>query len=184
MLERRNYDKTFADELAKDFCQIARINLKDGSRYGDAPAFRALLYKVLNELNDMNDRMISEWFKEQKIVRNRSSIFHALKKVGTYYNSSRPFRVVYDIYFNDRREENIKRERIRLEKLKARTKNIKQIVSRVDSDRLNMLIDTVPEERREEVFNVVNLRIKSWSWKSKDQCEIIESSTSMDGMHW
>jgi hypothetical protein len=47
-----------------------------------------------------------------------------------------------------------------------------------------MLIDTVPEERREEVFNVVNLRIKSWSWKSKDQCQIIESSTSMDGMHW
>ena len=93
MLERRNYDKTFADELAKDFCQIARINLKDGSRYGDAPAFRALLYKVLNELNDMNDRMISEYFKEQKIVRNRSSIFHALKKVTIHQDHLEQFMI-------------------------------------------------------------------------------------------
>jgi len=31
---------------------------------------------------------------------------------------------------------------------------------------------------------MVNLRIKSWQWKSKDKCEVIECGTSMEGMSW
>jgi hypothetical protein len=42
----------------------------------------------------------------------------------------------------------------------------------------------VPDKRRDEIYEMVNMRIKSWEWKSKDRCEIIESSTSMEGMHW
>jgi len=132
----------------------------------------------------MNDRMISDWFAEKGISRNRSSIFHALKKIDVYYDNFTRFRNVYDIYFNDKKEETIKKERAKLERLKNRTKSIKQVILNKKKDALGLLIDTVPDKRRDEIYEMVNMRIKSWEWKSKDRCEIIESSTSMEGMHW
>ena len=53
-----------------------------------------------------------------------------------------------------------------------------------ERNELHDLIDTIPEDKRKEMYEMINLRIKSWEWKNKDRCEIIESSTSMDGMHW
>ncbi len=181
---RYNYNRIAADELANDFCEITKLDILDKSRSNDKAYFRALLYKILNELNGMNDRMISDWFAEKGISRNRSSIFHALKKIDVYYDNFTRFRNVYDIYFNDKKEETIKKERAKLERLKNRTKSIKQVILNKKKDALELLIDTVPDKRRDEIYEMVNMRIKSWEWKSRDKCEIIESSTSMEGMHW
>ncbi len=170
-----NYNRKAAEELVNDFCEITKLNIYDNSR--TTALFRALLYKVLNEINGMNDRMISDWFAEKGIKRNRSSIFCALKKIDVYYDNFIGFRDVYDIYFNDKKEKFIKRERAKIERLKKKKKSVLK-------DRLSLLIDTVPENKRDDIYEMVNLRIKSWEWKSKDKCKVIECSTSMDGMHW
>jgi hypothetical protein len=31
---------------------------------------------------------------------------------------------------------------------------------------------------------MVNLRVKSWNWKSKDKCEVIESSDGVTSSAW
>ena len=48
------------------------------------------------------------------------------------------------------------------------------------NDKLQDLVNNLPANKREEMFEVLNLRVKSWSWKSKDQCEIIESSEGIE----
>ena len=111
-MSRYNYNRQAAEELVNDFCEITKLNIFDNSRSNDKASFRALLYKVLNELNGMNDRMISDWFAEKGVSRNRSSIFHALKKIDVYYDSFTRFRSVYDIYFNDKKEETIKKKEL------------------------------------------------------------------------
>ena len=183
-MSRYNYNRQAAEELVNDFCEITKLNIFDNSRSNDKASFRALLYKVLNELNGMNDRMISDWFAEKGVKRNRSSIFHALKKIDVYYDSFTRFRVVYDIYFDDKKEETIRKERARLERLKNKTKAIKQIILNKEKDALALLIDTIPDNKRDDIYEMVNLRVKSWEWKSKDKCEVIECGTSMEGMHW
>ena len=183
-MSRYNYNRQAAEELVNDFCEITKLNIFDNSRSNDKASFRALLYKVLNEINGMNDRMISDWFAEKGIKRNRSSIFHALKKIDVYYDSFTRFRNVYDIYFNDKKEETIRKERVRIQRLKKKTKSVKQIILNQKKDRLSLLIDTIPEDKRDDIYEMVNLRIKSWSGKSKDKCEVIACSTSMDDMHW
>ena len=76
------------------------------------------------------------------------------------------------------------KERARLERLKNKTKDIKQIILNKEKDALALLIDTIPDNKRDEIYEMVNLRVKSWDWKSKDKCEVIECGTSMEGMHW
>ena len=183
-MKKYNYNKEVADDLVNDFCELTKLNIADNSRTNEKAFFRALLYKVLNDLNGMNDRMISDYFAQQNILRNRSSIFHALKKIDVYYDNYPKFKNVYDIYFNDKKEDSLKKERAKLERLKKQTKKIKQLLLDREKDTLNMLIDTIPKNKREEIYEMVNLRIKSWDWKSKDKCEVIECGTSMEGMHW
>ena len=42
----------------------------------------------------------------------------------------------------------------------------------------------IPEDRIDEVIERIIMMKKSWDWKSKDECKVIEANTSMDGMHW
>tara|TARA_R110002126_G_scaffold45288_3_gene128556 strand:- start:52 stop:456 length:405 start_codon:yes stop_codon:yes gene_type:complete len=53
-----------------------------------------------------------------------------------------------------------------------------------DYGRLLFLFKDIPKDKIDEVIERVNLLKKSWSWKSNDKCEIIESGTSMNDMHW
>ena len=47
-----------------------------------------------------------------------------------------------------------------------------------------MLFDGLSKDRIDEIIERISLLKKSWSWKSEDKCQVIESSTSMEGMHW
>ena len=37
----------------------------------------------------------------------------------------------------------------------------------------------IPKEREDEVYEMLLLRVKSWKWKSKDKCEIVESNMEL-----
>ena len=184
MEKRKGYNEGAAEELAKRFVEITRLDLTDGSRHEDKAYFRALLYKILHDVNGMNDRMISEWFAEIGVIRNRSSIFHALRKIDIYYENFVKFRDVYDLFFDDK-----KRQRERIENKKS--ERIRVINERIDNSKkfgekneLHDLVDTIPEYKRAEIYEVINLRIKSWEWKSRDNCEVIESSIGVTGSTW
>ena len=77
-----DYNKKTADELARDFELLTGIDLNTNSRKTEIMITRTLFYKVLRDVNYMNDRMIAEWFKERGLKRDRSSILQALQKIG------------------------------------------------------------------------------------------------------
>ena len=72
-----------------------------------------------------------------------------------------------------------------LYKLKSEVKELrkKPTYNSRDLKMLNLFKD-IPDDKINEVVERIGLMRKSWSWKSKDKCQVIESSTSMDGMHW
>tara|TARA_R110000751_G_scaffold110754_1_gene208472 strand:- start:76 stop:615 length:540 start_codon:yes stop_codon:yes gene_type:complete len=175
-----DYNKDNADELAKDFELLTGINLGNDSRETEIMITRTLFYKVLKDLNFMNDRMISEWFALRGSKKGRSSITHALSKVSVYYKSYANFRTKYNIYFNDKAEEFITLEKSKRKALKDIKDNLNTNIANKGKDGLEIIINTVTNQyRRDELRDLIDMRIKSWSWKSKDEYQIIEGGESI-----
>ena len=77
------YDLEVADMLSKFFVELTDFDLKGRGRTPKESYLRALLYRVLRELNGMNDRAIAHYFTS--VIgnrRNRSSVYHAFNKNG------------------------------------------------------------------------------------------------------
>ena len=173
------YNKKQAKELGKEFIELHNVDLYATDRKTRNVVLRTLFYKVLSDGNNMNDREISEFFKSKDTKRQRSSIYHALKKIDIYYETYDYFRKAYDFLFDDKLElhNKIKEKEIRIsEKFK---KENDKVVPKNDKDELQVIIDTLKDSKRAEILELVSLRVKSWEWKVEDRCEVIEGYSSL-----
>jgi hypothetical protein len=176
----KDYNITEADKIFNKYNSLSRFDPLIKTRETKAVYFRALLYKVLMDFNYMNDRQVADYFLLKGKKTNRVSILQAVKKTGIYYRDFADFRKLYDVYFGDKVEDNKliqerKRNRINSINLKAG-----KVSANSDNDALNNLINDLPLDRRSEVLERLQLMVKSWSWKSKDRCEIIEASEGIE----
>ena len=176
-------------ELDRTFNIYERISGSDPlskSQKTEQVYLRALLYKILIDFHCINTRQVADYFSYKGKVINRVSVLHAVRKINIYYKNFYDFRYVYNIYFDDKLEEfkeieekkqfNISKAKSIREKKESRIESIgdsKESRSK-DNDDLDKLIYSLPFDKRKEIFELVGLRVKSWSWKSKDSCEIIE----------
>jgi hypothetical protein len=176
----RGYNIETADQLAADFEKLTGISLNDTSRKTNSVITRSLFYKVLEKFNYMNDRLISEWFERRGVKRNRSSIFHSMANVDKYYKRYPLFRDYYDVYFKDKLKKRLEYKNAKKKRLEEYKEIVKQMHLKEKKDPLSMLIKNLPIDKREEIYEMVNLRVKSWSWKNQDKCEIIEGGTSLE----
>lgn len=174
------YNKERADELAKEFMEKTGIDVFSKTRKAEQVFLRTLFYKVLINYNRMVDQNIEDWYKEHGVSKNRSSIFIALKKIDMYYNINDTFRDVYDVYFNDKIKKRIALEKAKMKALDAIKNKSKQVTLKKNKDALDLLIDSIKLDKRKEIYELVNLRVKSWEWKSEDRCEIIEGYNPLE----
>lgn len=173
------YNSENANYLLKEFKGNFEFDIKSNSRTPKDAYTRCLFYKILKEFNGMNDRMISDFFKAKGSSKNRASIFHSLSKVDVYYTSYKEFRDMYNIYFNDQEEKKQpKRKKIAFkepETIVDTSTSLKQY------DALDELIYNLKPEHRQDILELVSLRVKSYEWKAKNEYEIIECSSQLTG---
>jgi hypothetical protein len=177
--KRADYSKVQANRMLKEFESLSGVDPLIYSQKPKDAYFRALLYKVLMDFNYMNDRQIAEFFLTKGITRTRVAVFHAVSKVDIYYLNYSDFRDVYNVYFDDKAEESKELENKLIEKAKDASDRAVQNLPQFIKDDLYFLIHKLPLDKRNEIYELVNLRVKSWDWKSKDKCEIIESSDGL-----
>lgn len=177
--KRADYSKVQANRMLKEFESLSGVDPLIYSQKPKDAYFRALLYKVLMDFNYMNDRQIAEFFLTKGITRTRVAVFHAVSKVDIYYLNYSDFRDVYNVYFDDKAEESKELENKLIEKAKDASDRAVQNLPQFIKDDLYFLIHKLPLDKRDEIYELVNLRVKSWDWKSKDKCEIIESSDGL-----
>ena len=177
--KRTDYSKTEANRMLKEFESLSGVDPLIYSQKPKDAYFRALLYKVLMDFNYMNDRQIAEFFLTKGITRTRVAVFHAVSKVDIYYLNYSDFRDVYNVYFDDKIEESKELDNKLMEKAKDASDRAVQNLPHFIKDDLYFLIHKLPLDKRNEIYELVNLRVKSWDWKSKDKCEIIESSDGL-----
>ena len=162
MKHKLHYNEEIANELLNNFSRLTGFNLQSRKRKPEDAYIRCLFYKILNEINGMNDRMIAEFFEAKGRKTNRVSIYQSLTKVQTYYTGFKRFRQLYDVYFLDQKELDIKRDERGM-------------------DALEVFISNVKFEKRAEILELVTLRVKSWEWKAQNKYEIIEGSGNLAG---
>ena len=178
----KNYNADVANMLTKCLSEAIDVDFRKVSRDDKHVYSTTLLYKLLKDYNDMNDRMISNSFSESMgVSKNRSSIYTSLKKVDVYYSSHSEFRLFYDSFFKDKFRLRIVKEESRKKYLdiqKAKDIELRPVVSFMQLKRQELIdsVSKLPEDKLNEIKYLVDLRIKSWDWKSKDICEIIEGS--------
>ena len=188
---KRSYNRIAAEILLSEYADLTGMDYQSTLRDPRDAYLRALFYKVLKKGNDMNDRMIKDFYADKGVKRDRSSIYQSISKVDIYYLNYKEFRMFYDSYFDDKKADYIEKKDtgVRKEALRAtstklskddyielqnyRTKDI------THKDLLDRLIESLPEDKRSDIYEMVNLRVKSWDWKSKDEYEIIESTDGL-----
>ena len=176
-IKKQDYSKRGANTIFKNFQKKSGVDPLIISNKPIDVYFRALLYKVLVELNYMNDRQVEAFFLSKGVQRKRCAIYLAITKIDLYYDNYADFREVYDTYFDDKLKEEIKKKAIKDKEYQHR---MNDIYPSLMNDKLQDLVNNLPANKREEMFEVLNLRVKSWSWKSKDQCEIVEASEGIE----
>lgn len=168
----KTYNKKKADQLTKDFQRLAKTDITNQTHQTEWVVLRSLYYKVLKDFNNMNDQRISDYLLSIDVDKARSSIFLARKKVDLYYDQFDFFRDAYNLFFHDKEV---------LTSSKKEVEVVNEVVEEEPKDALEALIRTIPSHKRDEVLEIVNLRIKSWEWKSKDSCKVIDCSDSVTG---
>ena len=181
MKHRLHYNEEIANELLDNYIKLTGFDLHSRQRRPEDAYIRCLFYKILKDLNDMNDRMIAEFLEAKGRKTNRVSVYQALTKVETYYTSFKRFRQFYDVYFSDQKELGIKRDRRKKIAFKETIKEIDTRQSKIGMDALEVFISNVPFDKRPEILELVTLRVKSWEWKAKNEYEIIEGSNGLTG---
>jgi hypothetical protein len=181
MKHRLHYNEEIANELLDNYIKLTGFDLHSRQRRPEDAYIRCLFYKILKDLNNMNDRMIAEFLGAKGRKTNRVSVYQALTKVETYYTSFKRFRQFYDVYFSDQKELGIKRDRRKKIAFKETIKEIDTRQSKIGMDALDVLISNIDFERRPEILELVKLRVKSWEWKAKNEYEVIECSGQLAG---
>ena len=181
MKHKLHYNEEIANELLDNYVKLTNFDLHSIKRRPEDAYVRCLFYKILSELNEMNDRMIAEFLQSKGRKANRASIYHALTKVETYYTSYKRFRRFYDVYFTDQKELGIKRKELEKKAFKETIKDIDIRQKKIGMDALEVFISNIEFERRPEILELVKLRVKSWEWKAKNEYEVIECSGQLEG---
>jgi len=175
--EKRVYEYELAKELLDDFNSRIDYDLTIKSRKPKISALKSLLYVVLSRKANMTDRCICEFLNSNNMYSVRSSICASRNKIDDYYKELNYIRRIYDIYFDDKSEIFLIDKKLNHLKIReaAIEKKKKDIIA--SDDFLVKLVRDVPKERRREVYDLIELRIKSWSWKTNDKCDIYEGQT-------
>jgi hypothetical protein len=172
----KDYSITEANKIFKKYNELSRFDPLIKTRETKAVYFRALLYKVMMEFNYMNDRQIANYFLSKGRKIDRVSVFQAVRKIDIYYRDFADFRNLYDVYFEDKSEDNRLIQERKTNRLNKLNSKVDKSAAKYNNDALNKLINNLPLHRRDEVLERLQLMVKSWAWKSRDKCEIIEAS--------
>lgn len=160
------------DEYYIDFKKICSIDIFKKTRKTEYIVYRALFYRILECKAGLSLSDTARYFTHKGLKCCHSKVLHGLKMLNIYYDSYGYLRNAYDVYFTDK-------VKINKAMKQSYSKIYKSKQDLIGSDKLVELINSIPKNRREEIYNIVNLRVKSWEWKSKDSCKVYQGSESI-----
>lgn len=150
----------------EEFKQFGVPDIFQETRQRPVVEYRQLFHTILRKKYKLTYQAIADYTEYKGRHCHHAAVINGINRtLDTNYYAFDYIGEVYDAYFDDKKEE-------RMAKLMAKERK----VSFSKHNKLSELIRDVPTEKLDEVYNMVLLRVKSWSWKSNDKCLTVTGS--------
>ena len=163
--------------------EVSGLDIFDNTRRRDYVEMRALVCYVLRKKLRIGLTNIALYFQSEGKTMHHATVIHLVKMYPMYkrYNSrlasiEESFEQLNNLEFNQ--DSYIRNQYLsyNYDKLQEKYKDLK------DTIKTNPILDVlkdIPEDKIDEVIERINILKKSWDWKSKDKCEVIEASSGI-----
>ena len=159
----------------KDIIRLCEVHLREFNKF-DVPdifnesrkigfiEYRQLFQTILRNKLKLSYRSICEFMEYKNRPVTHASVINSVKRtVETNYYTYTHVANIYDFYFDDKIKQREKKEY---------NKKYYQRIKYAKNDKLWELVRNIPEDKEQEIMDLVSLRIKSWEWKTKDSCKV------------
>jgi len=163
-----------AVKIGNEIKDLSNIDIFKNTRQRDHVEVRALLCYILKQKLRMGPSDIARYFKYLGKTMNHATVIHLQKKYPTYkkYNN---FLLQIEKSFLPLKQ-NGDNERINFLETQYTQMTLKynELKNFIDSNPKLELLHDIPDDKLDEVIERISMLKKSWSWKNKDNCEIVE----------
>ena len=168
--------------------EASGLNIFDNTRIREYVEMRALVCYILRKKLRIGLTNIALYFQSEGKTMHHATVIHLVNQYPMYkrYNSrlaeiEDSFEELNNLEFNQESYIRNKYLSYNYDKLQEKYNKLK---NNIKTNPILEVLQEIPEDKIDEVIERINIMKKSWDWKSKDECKVIESSTSMEGMHW
>ena len=167
-----------ANEVLKDLKNIYGYNFLVNTNKRICTDPRAMFLYILYHKHLFKRDEISLFLKSKKLHRKGSNISIAINKLESRLKYNKVSSIVFEKYFPARAlviSDKLADTNTELKEVyKKRVLN--DIYNNIENSKILKLINIIPKEKEKEIIDLIELRIKSWAWKNKNECDIIECS--------
>lgn len=168
--------------------EASGLNIFDNTRIREYVEMRALVCYVLRKKLRIGLTNIALYFQSEGKTMHHATVIHLVNQYPMYkrYNPrlaeiEDSFEELNNLEFNQESYIRNKYLSYNYDKLQEKYNKLK---NNIKTNPILEVLQEIPEDKIDEVIERINIMKKSWDWKSKDECKVIEASTSMEGMHW
>jgi hypothetical protein len=175
-------------EISQRIIEMSGVNIFDNTRKREYVQLRALACHIFRDKMKMRWRTISEFFEKNGKLLDHSSAIHLVNNYPIYAKACPELKEIESCFVFDDNENYDEIDRVNylknkveklnttIFKLKGQVKELKKrpVYNSDDVEMLNLFTD-VPADKVDELLERITLLKKSWTWKSKDRCQVIES---------
>jgi hypothetical protein len=163
--------------------EVSGLNIFDNTRRRDYVEMRALVCYVLRKKLRIGLTNIALYFQSEGKTMHHATVIHLVNQYPMYkrYNSrlaeiEDSFEEINNLEFNQ--DSYIRNQYLtyKYDELKQKHKDLKE---NIKTNPILEVLQDIPEDKIDEVIERIIIMKKSWDWKSKDKCEVIQASSGI-----
>ena len=169
--------KTTPQKVANAVIDLTGLDVFKETRVREYVEARALLSTMLHDDLRMGWTRIAEFYEENGKKMNHATVIHAVKNYPIYKQHNKKLENLEGC-FNFSKE--ISEENVNTTlNLQNSYENLQyqyvKLEQKLKSPMISLMYD-IPEDKWSEVIERIDILKKSWEWKNRDNCLVVESS--------
>lgn len=163
--------------------EASGLNIFDNTRIREYVEMRALVCYVLRKKLRIGLTNIALYFQSEGKTMHHATVIHLVNQYPMYkrYNPrlaeiEDSFEELNNLEFNQESYIRNKYLSYNYDKLQEKYNKLK---NNIKTNPILEVLQEIPEDKIDEVIERINIMKKSWDWKSKDKCEVIQASSGI-----
>ena len=170
-------NKITPEKVAKSVIDLTGLDVFKETRVREYVETRALLSTMLHDDLGMGWSRIAKFYQDNGKKMNHATVMHAVKNYPTYKQYNKKLEELEGCF--DFSQEVYKMNINKTLKLQNKYENLQYLYLKLQKHLKSPMIKImhdIPKHRWNEVIGRIDLLKRSWEWKNKDNCLVIESS--------